>query len=113
MGRRRKKKDPVFREPNFEASCLGPLQGPGVYAICVVKDTYYPAQGKEMRVVYIGSAKNIKRRVLHPSHPYRRLYSILKSYWVTCFWVETKDYLALEKALIKKYRPRLNIVHNG
>lgn len=106
-------KDRIFKEKNFVCSPFGTPESSGVYAVCVVKQTNYPAQLKSLRVVYIGSSKKIRSRLQNQKHPYRRCFSILKNYWVACFYLECENYLETERSLIVKYKPRFNTVFNG
>lgn len=104
-------KDRIFREKGFECSPFGATRNAGVYAICVVNRNGYPPTLKNIKVVYIGSSKNVYSRLQGQNHIYRRLYNLLKNYDVCCFWVECDNYCEVEIALIKKYEPRFNIVH--
>lgn len=79
---------------------------PGVYAVCLERRGGY-------RILYIGSSKNIYRRVSRPDHPY---YKISKrkyyKYGELClFCYLTDDYIRIEKELIIKTRPFLNKAH--
>lgn len=64
---------------------------------------------KKPIVHYIGSSKDIGKRILAPTHPYRVLYDN----GIICYvkFKETEDYIALEKALIKRIKPVLNKQH--
>jgi len=106
-------KDRIFKEKCFTASPFGVPDTKGVYAICVVRQTYYPTQLKNLRVVYIGSSSNMRKRLMNMKHPYRRCFSILKNYWVSCFYIECDNCQDVERSLIKKYKPRFNIQYNG
>lgn len=99
-------RDKEFFEERFVPSSFGPTRSSGVYAICVFDP--FDVHNKTIRVVYIGSAKNINKRVLNPMHIYRRLNNILKSLWTTCLYFECDNYVEVEKYLIRKYKPRFN-----
>jgi excinuclease UvrABC nuclease subunit len=100
-------------EINFDewvSSEFGPTEKPGVYAVCQCD---WFKKGSE-EVVYIGSAKNIQKRVLNTAHPYRKLLNIVT--WPVTVYVkyfETPDYVELEKAAIRKFRPKYNTTYNG
>ena len=76
----------------------------GVYAVCSI------INGKNI-VYYIGSSKNIGKRLSNPKHPYRKLYS--KGVFVYIKYKQTENYIQLEKELISKINPPLNNQHNG
>ena len=106
-------KDKIFKEKGFTNTPLGVPSASGVYVICVVKKTNtFPCDFKAKKVVYIGVAKNINKRLKHQNHIYRRLWNILKNYLPMVFYLECENYLDVEKTLIKKYKPRFNIQHN-
>lgn len=90
---------------SVEVQPFGPSSKPGVYAVCV-KNGY----GKKYteRIIYIGSAKNIKSRVLSTAHVYRLCHDRYSDKVVYLKEIETEDYISLEKSLIKIYRPLLN-----
>jgi excinuclease UvrABC nuclease subunit len=93
----------------WQSSLCGPPNKAGVY--CVMSTNIVT---KERSVSYIGSSKNILKRVMNPSHPYRKLYSISK--WPVVISTKFKvctDYKILEKRMIKKLRPKYNIQHTG
>ncbi len=93
----------------WEISPFGPTRKSGVY--CVMStDTI----AKKTSILYIGSAKNIYRRVMNKSHIYRRLYEI-SSYPLLVYLKikECDDYVSLEKRMIKRIRPKYNIQHTG
>ena len=73
----------------------------GVYCVCS-RDN-----GKTI-IHYIGSAKDIGKRVLSTNHPYRNLYD---EHLTFIKYRETERYVELEKQMIKKLKPRLNIQH--
>lgn len=102
-------KDKVFTEKEFSCDGFAHPSAPGVYAVLVFERlTMNP-----LRVVYIGSSKNIHKRVMNPCHIFRRIFSITRSLCVSVWCYETDDFINIEKSLIIKYRPRFNRRHNG
>lgn len=94
---------------NWVVSEFGPPIGKGVYAVCSLNVTT-----KEKELLYIGSSKNIQKRVLNPSHPYRILFNMAQ-YPVVIF-TKSKlcdNYIELEKLLIKRLQPKHNIIHKN
>lgn len=96
----------------FIISEFGTPQSCGVYAVIATRNpmTNNGNLGKP-RVLYIGSAVNMNRRVSGQAHPYKKLYNRLKDFFVCVGFIETKDYINKEIELIKKYRPLLNKQH--
>lgn len=87
--------------PEFEQACIfGPNDKPGVYGI-------FEGFGLESKVIYIGSSKNIKKRVLNPSHHYMKCFENERLVYIRSIFLN--DYISLEKKLIWKYRPELNL----
>jgi excinuclease UvrABC nuclease subunit len=76
----------------------------GVYAVCAKE----LPNGAE-HVLYIGSTKNLKKRLASNSHPYRIVYERFPCY---VRFKPTDDYVKLEIKLIKKHRPILNKTYN-
>ena len=84
--------------------------GPGVY---VMKDA-------EDRVIYVGKARNLKKRLASyftrsrtgPLHPDIKTGILVKkiSYFETIITDTEKEALILESNLIKRYRPRYNVI---
>lgn len=62
-------------------------------------------------LVYIGSSKNIRKRVLSSHHLYRRLLN--RGLFAYTRHIVTEDYISLERQLIRERKPLLNIHHNG
>lgn len=87
----------------------------GVYA--VVAFAYDPNKHASLvgseHLLYIGSSKNIQKRVFHTDHWYTKCYNRFQGSIVYTRHLLTDDYLYVEKSLIKTLRPRLNIIHNG
>ena len=76
----------------------------GVYAVCSMRYN-------RVKVHYIGSSKDIGKRLGNVNHPYRVIYG--KFNLVHIRYIETQDYKNVEKEMIAKFKPRLNIHHNG
>lgn len=89
----------------WETSCFGWHNLTGVYCVFTVEDN------KKSVLQYIGSSKNIGKRLSNPSHPYRILVNQNKIVYVK--YKVTKNYISSEKKLIIKLNPPLNIIHNG
>lgn len=72
----------------------------GVYCVCSISNN-------KNVVHYIGRSKDIGKRLSKSIHPYR----ILSDFCVPVFikYKETENYIELERAMIKKLKPRLNI----
>lgn len=65
-------------------------------------------------VAYIGSSKNIKRRLGNPNHPYHELRTRFAGKMLVYVKVlECDSYKAKEVQLIRLFRPSMNIQHNG
>jgi excinuclease UvrABC nuclease subunit len=80
----------------------------GVYAVCmriVDKDTFSLSQEE---VLYIGSSKNISKRVNSQNHLYRKLYLEFELNLVYIKYFTCEDYIQLEKNLIAIYKPKHN-----
>ena len=75
----------------------------------------YKMLDQENKILYIGKAKNLAKRILSYSHPERLEYRIqtMISYIVKIEVITTKtetDALLLESNLIKKFEPKYNIL---
>lgn len=92
-------------EDGFEFSPFGPPDEPGVYMIVGLMTFQNSAHS-----FYVGSARNILKRVSSTNHPYRKLYERFVSIHtsISTAYIITPNYIELEKQLIKKYRPLLN-----
>lgn len=106
-------KDPIFKETDFEDSGgFGPTYAPGVYAVCVMEnDPGLRPEERTCRVIYIGSSQCIHKRVMSMAHVYRRVFSLVRKYWVYVMDMECDDYREKERLLIRKYKPRFNKTH--
>jgi len=93
----------------WEISPFGPTRSSGVYCVmCGNVDT------KKNEILYIGSSKNIYKRVMSPLHPYKKLYQIINyPFLVYIKYKECDNYRDLEKILIKRLKPQYNLQHTG
>lgn len=95
----------------WESSPFGPPSAPGVYCVSV-----FNLQTKKSQILYIGSSQNISKRVLNTKHPYRVVYDQMRGQFdmaVTIRFKECDDFIELEKKLIRRLRPPLNLQHSG
>jgi hypothetical protein len=103
-----KRAKPPVDFKKVDTSIFGPPESAGVYAVCYRRTL----QGRE-QIIYIGSAKNMKRRLLNPEHPYMvafQRYTGEGGYVYTrCF--ECENFKELEIACIKHYNPKWNKQH--
>lgn len=102
-----REKDQEFSDDRFSNSPFGLSRGRGVYVICVVPKAKMYNQPK-MKVVYIGSSFQIRKRLSVDAHVYRRLQRLLKTLVVFALEYECDNHLEVEMSLIKKYQPRFN-----
>ncbi len=99
----------TYKDYNFQNGELGHPKSKGVYILFVLN-----CITKKRQILYIGSSKNINRRINDPSHFYRLALNILSNeyliYSMSCL---IHNYKEVEKQMIKHFRPPLNIQHNG
>lgn len=81
-----------------------PPEKPGIYYLVVPK--LFVCDGIEFQIMYIGSSKNLARR--YDRHAIKRLLTAIYGY-VQFYFIETEDYIDVEKLLIKLYKPKFNI----
>lgn len=81
----------------------------GVYVVCRITVNNDTFEKSNEVIEYVGSSKNISKRILSPSHHYIKLYNEYLDDLVFTRSFQTKDFLNLEKELIKILKPRLNI----
>ena len=86
----------------FEFSGFGYPSNGGVYAFFAMTNNLELAD-----ILYIGSSKNVDKRI--KSHGLRKIIPMDLFYCVG--FIETENYIELEKALIKKYNPPYNKQH--
>lgn len=92
----------------FAPSCPGgPPEKAGVYAVCAC---HWQEPFRE-HLLYIGSARNIRKRVMNPNHVYRRLYDRANGWLIYTRSFVTDNYLEWEKLAISELHPILNIQH--
>ena len=100
-----------LNEPNYEISMFGPPESCGVYVVCI---SMSDKKKRDRKVVYVGSSVNMQKRLMNQKHIYRKLYNELTpEYLVFTACFETKDHIAEEIRMIKKYRPKYNTTHNN
>lgn len=93
----------------WETSEFGPPYKSGVYAIVRINFST-----RERSILYIGSSRNISKRVLRPKHPYRMLIDSCVPPWVISIKYKVCDnYIEIERRLIQKLKPELNFQHSG
>jgi hypothetical protein len=91
-------------------SICGPSFDAGVYFIINIVDFGLPTQHQV--VEYIGSSKNILKRLSSNKHPYRKLLSTEGTFIITKDF-GTPDYIEYEKAFIRFFKPRYNKQYVG
>lgn len=90
---------------NWEISCFGWDKIYGVYCVC-------EKINEKIHIHYIGSSKDIGKRLQNNKHPYKIL--LQKDCNVFIKFKQVENYLELEKRLINKIRPKYNKHHyNG
>ena len=92
------------KKSKWEISCFGWHNIQGVYCVCSIKNN-------KTFIHYIGSSKDIGKRINNPSHPYRILYDLGVMAYIK--FKQTDDYIELEKKLIGKIKPIMNIQHKN
>lgn len=100
-----KKEDVVDLFDKVRPSLFGPPNSCGVYGIYAF-NRFYPHRD---RLLYIGSAKNVKKRILKYNHVYIKASNRL-SCMIYSKTLETENYIEFEKILIKSLKPILNKV---
>lgn len=95
------------RKLTWQISCFGWHGISGVY--CIVDYS----SGKN-EVVYVGQSHNIGKRVSSTKHPYLRSFQNDIPVFIKYKEVHDKSSrINLEKALIKRLKPKFNKQHNG
>jgi len=90
---------------DFKINPLGSPFNPGVYIVCACN---MPYEKGERHILYIGSSNNICKRVNNPNHPYKKAYNRLNGL-VFISYYETESFIEIEKMLIEKHQPIMNI----
>lgn len=92
---------------SFEISPCGVGSSPGVYAIVFhgILDDFEIHQ-----VLYIGSSKNMAKRIYSKNHLYVKLFKLFPGCIYTASY-ETEDFLKVEKEMIIQLRPIFNSKH--
>jgi len=84
----------------------------GVYLVCVRRTGEGPASPE--RILYAGSAINIRRRIANPGHPYQALRARFRTPFIVYLRIrECEDFRREEVRMIHLLRPMLNTKHNG
>ena len=99
------KEENISRLEKLKAIVLSMPEKPGSYQ-------YYDSEGT---IIYVGKAKNLKRRVSSYFHKevdrFKTKVLVSKIHNITYTVVNTEeDALLLENSLIKKYNPRYNVL---
>lgn len=87
---------------------FGPPSEPGVYCVAI-----FNSNTRTTQIVYVGSSKNIFKRVMNPGHHYRKLNNDISDFHINIYvkFKVCENYRELEKRLIKRLRPVYNINH--
>lgn len=100
----------TFSEDGYDFCPFGHPEVPGVYVICIAENTH--GQNYSFDPVYVGSSKNIHKRVMVTSHIYRRLYNQYYATHLVAVAVKVTDnYIREEIRMIQKYSPKFNKQH--
>lgn len=98
--------DHIKEFKKLQACVFGPPSRAGVYGVFIMN-----WNTKKEKVVYIGSSKNLNDRIHKPTHHYMRLHrELLFPLFVYTKIMLTDDYKEVEKALIKHFKPKFNII---
>ena len=82
-----------------------PPQSSGIYLFLTLS---YTRRYREL--IYIGQSSNLYKRFVN----HVKLDELCLLYdHIQFYWFATSDHIDLEKKLIKKYKPKFNIQHNG
>jgi excinuclease UvrABC nuclease subunit len=92
-----------FTPNSYDKNFKIPTQLSGVYMI--IRPIIEIGEEPDYEILYIGSAKNIFNR--YRCHEVLRVLREFYGY-VQFYFKEEKQYLKIEKQLIKKYQPRFN-----
>lgn len=97
--------DPEKIYEKFNISPLGAPPSSGVYSVVI-----FDISPKKETILYIGSSKNIQKRVSSKTHPYKRIFDSLYGGDLLCCvkYYECDEYLEIEKELIRKFNPTFN-----
>lgn len=102
-------KTPNSYNNNFDV----PINKSGVYAIVKTKLSYNFKKSKnKSKLMYIGSSASLVNRITSHEVYLTLLKTCSSEYHIRIFFKYNDNYKELEKELIKKYKPLLNIQHN-
>lgn len=90
----------------FNCSPFGPPESSGVYMI-----VEFSRFNNDTEIVYVGSSKNILKRVMNPNHPYRQ--QPKQGLKRRCLTYECENFKELEVELIGGLNPRINKNHRS
>jgi len=93
----------------FQTSPFGWDKISGVYCICTGGLNYITFKRDPLKVWYVGSAKDIGKRLTNSNHPYILLQE--KGFVPFVRYIETLDYVKLEKRIISLLNPPMNKQH--
>ena len=88
----------IYKNKSFELNEFGQPRHPGVYMV-----TVFNPETKKIRILYIGSSKNIHKRTHRNGHPYYEALNRFNNYYVCLRTYNTNDYVELEKEMIFSY----------
>lgn len=92
---------------NWKAGDFSLFDTPGVYAVFLMN-----IQDKKRKLLYIGSSKNMRKRVYSSGHPYEIINNSAKwPYFAGIMYRECDNFLQLEKTMIKRLKPFFNKHH--
>jgi hypothetical protein len=93
----------------WQSSCFGWDGIGGVYCVCT-GDVLPNGGGMiNFKVWYVGSSKNIGKRLMNNNHPYKILFS--KGYMPFIRYIETTNYVKIEKRVVRLLNPPMNKQH--
>lgn len=110
---------PVWRGDRLSQYGFGdlfqvPPECPGVYAVVIAKPIEKAFDIDNEHLLYIGSSSNMRRRVRDTNHLLRRIALRPNIHDFTYVrFLETDDYLSIERSLIKTLRPPFNTIYNN
>lgn len=94
-----------FSYLHMQDRCSVGLPNTGAVYVFVSHDLF---RHDSIRVVYVGKTGNISSRLKYP-HPIENESDV----FLSCYVMRTNQFNDLEIDFIKRYRPELNIHHNG
>lgn len=96
-----------YKDYKFETGEFGHPNKPGVYAVFT-----YDYETQKDTLLYIGSSKNMSKRINSTNHIYRKTFDLyshkLIVYTMSC---EIENYRQVEIEMIKEFNPIFNVQH--